>query len=96
MCQVIVTAGLIVLVSSIRVALSGEAVRIAGQKVPEVVDTTGAGDAFLGALGAALAMGASLPSAAHAAVKVAAVTVQRKGTQSSYPSLHELPFWGQW
>ena len=54
------------------------------------VDTTGAGDAFAGALAAALANGAGLVEAAERAVKVAAVTVTRHGAQPSYPTAAEL------
>ncbi|MFD2471411.1 ribokinase [Amycolatopsis silviterrae] len=54
------------------------------------VDTTGAGDAFAGALAAALADGADLVEAAKRAVKVAAVTVTRHGAQPSYPTAAEL------
>ncbi|WP_406639804.1 ribokinase [Amycolatopsis sp. WGS_07] len=54
------------------------------------VDTTGAGDAFAGALAAALADGADLVEAANRAVKVAAVTVTRHGAQPSYPTAAEL------
>jgi ribokinase len=56
----------------------------------EAVDTTGAGDAFAGALATALADGASLVEAAKRAVKVAAVTVTRHGAQPSYPSADEV------
>lgn len=56
----------------------------------EAVDTTGAGDAFAGALAAALADGADLVEAAERAVKVAAVTVTRRGAQPSYPTAAEL------
>ncbi|MGW7535207.1 ribokinase [Amycolatopsis sp. NPDC054798] len=56
----------------------------------EAVDTTGAGDAFAGALAAALADGAELVEAAERAVKVAAVTVTRHGAQPSYPTAAEL------
>lgn len=56
------------------------------------VDTTGAGDAFTGALAARLAVGSSLIDAAATAVQVGAYTVQRHGAQVSYPSLNdELP-----
>ncbi|APT84545.1 ribokinase [Corynebacterium aquilae] len=49
------------------------------------VDTTGAGDAFAGALAARLAAGDHLVAAAKHAVKVAALSVTRHGAQSSYP-----------
>ena len=48
-------------------------------------DTTGAGDAFVGALAARLSRGESLRDAAAEAVRVAAWSVQRPGTQTSYP-----------
>ncbi len=56
----------------------------------EAVDTTGAGDAFAGALATALAKGEELADAAHWAVKVAAITVTRQGAQPSYPTASEL------
>ncbi|WP_027941601.1 ribokinase [Amycolatopsis taiwanensis] len=59
----------------------------------EAVDTTGAGDAFAGALAAALAAGAGLEVAARRAVGVAAISVTRPGAQPSYPSAEELPAW---
>jgi ribokinase len=65
-------------------------VEIASPKV-KAVDTTGAGDAFTGALAAALAAGATLEAAARQAVRVAAISVTRWGAQPSYPSAAELP-----
>ncbi|WP_410576241.1 ribokinase [Amycolatopsis sp. lyj-108] len=56
----------------------------------EAVDTTGAGDAFAGALATALAKGEGLADAARRAVKVAAITVTRQGAQPSYPTASEL------
>ncbi|GAA3534620.1 ribokinase [Amycolatopsis ultiminotia] len=56
----------------------------------EAVDTTGAGDAFAGALAASLADGAGLVEAAERAVRVAAVSVTRHGAQPSYPTAGEL------
>ena len=56
----------------------------------EAVDTTGAGDAFAGALAASLAEGASLADAARKAVKVAAFSVTRRGAQPSYPRADQL------
>jgi ribokinase len=50
-----------------------------------VRDTTGAGDAFVGALAARLAAGATLLDAAVTATSVAAFSVQRLGAQASYP-----------
>lgn len=55
----------------------------------DVVDTTGAGDAFTGTLAAALAGGASLVDAAARANALAALSVTRRGTQTSFPSAVE-------
>ncbi len=56
------------------------------------VDSSGAGDAFVGALAAGLAAGASLLEAAQDAVRVGAFSVTGVGTQASYPTLEdELP-----
>ncbi|MGW2365265.1 ribokinase [Streptomyces sp. NPDC001667] len=57
----------------------------------EVVDTTGAGDAFTGALAGQLATGASLLEAARFAVRVGAAAVSKSGAQPSYPTRAELP-----
>lgn len=54
------------------------------------VDTTGAGDAFVGAVAAALAAGGDLHTAAARATRVAARSVQRLGAQASYPRLEDL------
>ncbi|MFJ8910686.1 ribokinase [Amycolatopsis sp. NPDC102389] len=56
----------------------------------EAVDTTGAGDAFAGALATSLVKGEKLADAARRAVKVAAITVTRQGAQPSYPTASEL------
>ncbi|MHA7280794.1 ribokinase [Arthrobacter sp. MDT2-2] len=56
------------------------------------VDTTGAGDAFVGALAAQLAAGEPLDAAVRFAVRVGSYAVQHAGAQPSYPSLgDELP-----
>ncbi|MGO3393036.1 ribokinase [Glutamicibacter arilaitensis] len=65
------------------------------QQLPAVkvkaVDTTGAGDAFTGAVAARLANGDDLVQAAEFAGKFAALTVQDHGAQASYPrSLQNL------
>ncbi|GAA3430436.1 ribokinase [Kutzneria kofuensis] len=54
------------------------------------VDTTGAGDAFVGALITQLAAGDDLAAAARRAVRVAAVSVTRPGAQASYPTRGEV------
>ena len=55
----------------------------------EVVDSTGAGDAFVGNLAAALDSGSSLVEAARFASAAAALSVQTAGAQSSLPSRAE-------
>lgn len=54
-----------------------------------VVDTTGAGDAFVGALAARLVAGDSLTDAVRLAVRVGAFAVGAKGAQPSYPTLDD-------
>ena len=66
-------------------AEQGEAVLPAERVV--AVDTTGAGDAFVGTLAVGLALGEGLPAAATRANRVAAMSVQLPGTQSSFPTL---------
>lgn len=56
----------------------------------DVVDTTGAGDAFCGGLADALCMGADLVEAARWATRVAAVAVTRPGAWSALPRRAEL------
>jgi ribokinase len=51
-----------------------------------VVDTTGAGDAFVGALAVQLASGAGLRDAVTVGVRAGTFAVQSPGAQSSYPS----------
>jgi len=55
------------------------------------VDTTGAGDAFVGSLAYFLAAGKSLTDAVERANRIAAVSVQAPGTQSSFPDVADLP-----
>lgn len=52
-----------------------------------VVDATGAGDAFVGALAAALASGAELPAATALSVRAASLSVGAEGAQASYSRL---------
>ena len=64
-------------------------VRIAAPVV-SVVDTTGAGDAFVGTFAYALASGMRPESAMALGVKVASLTVTSKGAQSSYPTQTQI------
>lgn len=56
----------------------------------KAVDTTGAGDCFVGTMAFFLSQGSSLEDACAAANVSAGLSVTRKGTQSSYPSWEEL------
>ena len=53
------------------------------------VDTVGAGDVFCGALVACLARDANLLAALRVAVEAASLSVTRRGTLSSFPSVAE-------
>jgi len=53
-------------------------------------DTTGAGDAFVGAFAYSLASGSDPVSAMTLGIKVASFSVTRKGAQSSYPDQAEI------
>jgi len=55
-----------------------------------VDDTTGAGDAFVGAFSASLARGERTRTAARAAVVAGSLAVQKPGAQPSLPTLSEL------
>ena len=56
----------------------------------KVVDKTGAGDAFAGAVAAAVLQGKTVEEAARLAVAAAAASVTRYGSQASYPDWTEL------
>lgn len=56
----------------------------------ETVDTTGAGDSYIGALCACLAKGTGVKDALDYATKVAAITVTRRGAQLSIPYASEV------
>lgn len=72
------------------VLADGESIhRIQAQRV-EAVDTTGAGDAFVGALAAALAAGAALVEAAELAGAAGAAAVTTPGAQASLPRAEDL------
>lgn len=55
-----------------------------------VVDTTGAGDCFCGALAAAFAAGHALPDAVHRATAAATLSVGRAGAAPAMPTTAEL------
>ncbi len=57
----------------------------------KALDTTGAGDAFVGSLAFFLAAGKSLSDSIAFANRIAAVSVQSSGTQTSFPEAKDLP-----
>ena len=59
--------------------------RVAAPRVA-AIDTTGAGDAFVGAFAYGLGLGMSMPDAIALGCACASDSVTRKGTQSSYPT----------
>ena len=56
----------------------------------KVVDSTGAGDAFTGAMAAALSAGHDLLAAVRIAVRAGSHAVTRPGAQASFASAAEL------
>ena len=64
--------------------IEGEEITPVDPFAADVVDTTGAGDSFLGTLLAALAAGAGLKEAAGAASAVSAFATTSVGAQASY------------
>lgn len=80
-------------VRSVVLTLGGRGALVADGTVPvlvpaprvPVVDTTGAGDAFVGALAHRLARGDDLVAAARTAVRVGAFAVGRAGAQPAFP-----------
>lgn len=71
-------------------AADGETVEMIPSPPTTAVDTTGAGDAFAGALGRCLAHGDTLIDATRFAARVGAAAVRGHGAQSSYPTLADL------
>jgi ribokinase len=67
----------------------GDALHIPAPSV-KVVDTTGAGDAFCGALAAGLARGISIEEAMLQAVHAGAISTTRLGAQPSLPTAAEV------
>ena len=74
--------GVLALAGSEEFAVPGRAVK--------AVDTTGAGDCFVGALAAQLADGASLRAALAFANAAASISVQRMGAGPSMPTAAEV------
>ena len=74
---------------AVLIASNGNLTRVSAPKV-SAVDTTGAGDAFVGVFAFGLASGKSPEDAMKLGIKVATMSVTRKGAQSSYPSQAEI------
>jgi ribokinase len=75
--------------AGVLVAGPGETCRWPAPAV-QAVDTTAAGDAFSGALAAALAEGQDLPAAVAFGLAAAAISVTRPGAQASMPGREEV------
>jgi ribokinase len=69
--------------------VDGEALVVPGRAV-QAVDTTGAGDCFVGALAAQLAQGTPLATALGFANLAASICVQRMGAAPSMPTKAEV------
>jgi ribokinase len=74
---------------AILISDSGIITRIPTELV-NAVDTTGAGDCFIGSFSYALGCGLDPASAAQFACRIASISVTRIGAQSSYPSAAEI------
>jgi ribokinase len=72
------------------VLAQGESIHHMKAQLVEAVDTTGAGDAFVGALAAALAAGAAMVEAAELAGAAGAAAVTKPGAQASLPRPEDL------
>lgn len=70
-------------------AVEGELLKVAAHAV-DAVDTTAAGDCFVGVLAAGLDRGLGLEAALRRANVAAALACTRAGSQSSLPSAREI------
>jgi ribokinase len=67
-----------------------EVIHVETKKV-KAIDTTGAGDSFVGSLAFFLAQGKPLQKAMKKASQIAAISVQSEGAQTSFPTAKDLP-----
>lgn len=74
---------------AVYISPDGQLIYVGAPKVT-AVDTTGAGDAFVGTFAYSLASGKDPVAAMTLGVKVASLSVMRKGAQSSYPDQAEI------
>jgi ribokinase len=85
-CSVVVTVGA---EGAYWIDTSGEG-HVPAPPVAAVVDTTGAGDAFVGALAVQLARGSTVEEAVAVGVRAGTFAVQSPGAQSSYPAPSDI------
>ncbi len=83
--RVVVTLG-----SAGAVAIDADGARHHPARLVPVVDTTAAGDTFLGAVAVTLASGASLDEAVSLGIRAAALCITRPGAQPSIPTRAEV------
>ena len=81
-CVTLGKRGVMALVNGVPLVVPGRAVK--------AIDTTGAGDCFVGAVAAQLAGGNSVQAALHYANAAASVCVQRMGAAPSMPTVDEV------
>jgi ribokinase len=74
---------------AVLISSQGDLTIISTNKV-QAIDTTGAGDCFIGSFSYALGSGSDPHKAAQFACRMASISVTRKGAQSSYPSAAEI------
>jgi ribokinase len=74
---------------AVYISPTAELHRVSAPKVT-AVDTTGAGDAFVGSFAYALSSGKDALEAMKFGIKIASLSVTRKGAQSSYPHQAEI------
>jgi ribokinase len=74
---------------AVYISPNAELHRVSAPKVT-AIDTTGAGDAFVGSFAFALASGKDPIDAMKFGVSIASLSVTRKGAQSSYPNQAEI------
>ena len=74
---------------AVHIDADGVLTRVSAPSV-RAVDTTGAGDAFVGTFAFGLASGKNPIEAMVLGIKVASISVTRKGAQSSYPTQTEI------
>ena len=84
-CAVVVTLG-----GRGAMACEGGQVTVCPAPTVTVVDTTGAGDCFVGALADAVARGQALPEALHWAVAAASLSTQSLGATTAMPTSPEV------